>query len=181
MNRYSLRFEAAGVAVIYCAAVFLHFVYRLSDSSALGMVFGAVNESVWEHVKIFSFAYMGWAMIEAMFLKLPFRQYAVSKCIGLYTLIGSMIGFYYLYTSFTGKSILRVDVISSLVLVAAAQALSFFLETRAERLRELFYPALLLFFLYYLMFFSFTVFPPRIKLFCDPLSGTYGINSGFAA
>ena len=169
--------EAAGAVFIYSLAVFLHFVYELSGGSALGMVFGAVNESVWEHVKIFSIAYMAWAMIQLLYLRLPFKQYAVSKCIGLYALLGAMIGFYYAYTAVVGTNIPLVDILSSLVFVIAAQWLSFVLETGDNRLRDFFVPAMLTLFLYYLMFFSFTAFPPRTGLFRDPVNGGYGIES----
>jgi hypothetical protein len=32
--------------------------------------------------------------------------------------------------------------------------------------------------LYYVMFFSFTVFPPRSWLFRDPLTGGFGVRGG---
>ena len=177
MKRKAAWSEAAGTVAIYSAAVFLHFVYDLSGRSALGMVFGAVNESVWEHTKIFSIAYIGWALIQLLYLRLPFRQYAVSKCIGLYALIGVMIGFYYAYTAVFGDNIPIVDILSSLIFTAGAQWLSFVLETGENRLRDFFVPAMLTLVLYYLMFFSFTAFPPRTGLFRDPVSGGYGIES----
>ena len=180
MRRVAARSEVIGAAVIYIMSVLLHYVYDLSGGSALGMVFGAVNESVWEHVKIFSISYMGWAMLQLLYLRLPFKKYAVSKCIGLYALMGSMIGFYYIYTAIVETNIPLVDIISSLVFVIASQALSFVLETGENSLGELFVPAVLMVFVYYLMFLSFTAFPPRLELFRDPTDGSYGINSGLA-
>lgn len=167
--------EAAGWAVICSAAVFLHFAYELSGRSALGLLFGAVNESVWEHVKVFGAAYTGWALLQLIWLKVPFRRYVTAKCAGLYLLTGGMIVFYYGYTAITGTNILAVDIISSLVLTALAQFLSFRLETDDRVNGDLFAPSLMLIMLFYLMFFSFTIFPPRIGLFRDPISGGYGI------
>lgn len=167
--------DAAGCAVIYCAAVLLHFVYPLSGGAALSIVFGAVNESVWEHTKIFAAPYIGWALLQLCWLKVRFRQYAVAKVIGLYALVGFIIGFYYTYTAFTGAPVLWLDIGSSLFAVIGAQALSYRLETADNRLAEWFAPALMLMALYYLMFFSFTIFPPRIELFRDPVGGGFGI------
>ena len=178
MKRRAATSEAVGAVAIYSAAVFLHFVNAFGGG-ALGLVFGAVNESVWEHVKIFSFAYVGWAILQLCWLRVPFRQYAVAKCIGLYLLMGGMIGFYYAYTAFTGGNILAVDILSSLVLLLLVQGLSYALEVRDGHLRELFVPAMLLLLLYYLMFFSFTVFAPRLPLFRDPVTGGYGIVTAF--
>ena len=168
--------EAVGCFVIYAAAVYLHFAYTLSGGSALGLLFGAVNESVWEHVKIFSAAYAGWAILQLCWIRVPFRKYAVAKCIGLYSLMIGITAFYYAYTAITGTNIPAVDIISSAVAVIAAQLISYLGTTGDNRLEELFHPALMMIMLYYLMFFSFTVFPPRAELFRDPVTGGYGIN-----
>ena len=174
-ERKLMHSEAVGAVAIYIAAVFLHFAYALSGGSPLGMVFGAVNESVWEHVKIFSAAYTGWALLQLCWLRVPFRRYVAAKCVGLYALMGLMIGFFYAYTALTGRDIPAVDVVSSAVFTIAAQAISYLLTRGDNRLDEYFHPALMLLMLYYLMFFSFTVYPPRVGLFRDPLTGEYGI------
>ena len=84
--------EAAGCVLIYSAAVLLHFVYPLSKGAALSIVFGSVNESVWEHTKIFAAPYIGWALLQLCWLKVHFRQYVVAKVIGLYVMAGMIIG-----------------------------------------------------------------------------------------
>ncbi len=176
MNQRSVAVsEAVGCAVIYCTAVFLHFVYPLSGGAALSIVFGAVNESIWEHSKIFAAAYIGWSLLQICWLKVHFKRYAVSKCVGLYALSGMIIGVPYLYTAFTGGHIAWVDILSSLLAVILTQALTYRLETGENRLADFFAPALMLLMLYYLMFFSFTIFPPKVSLFRDPVSGGYGL------
>lgn len=167
--------EAIGCVMIYAAASALHFVYPLSGGATLAVIFGAVNESVWEHVKVFSTAYAGWALLQLLWLRVPFRRYVVAKCAGLYLLAGGIIGFYYLYTAFTGRAILIVDLIASAVIVCLSQLCSYRLTVSGRRVQDAFVPALMLIMLYYLMFFSFTVFPPRIGLFRDPVTGGYGI------
>lgn len=177
MNKRALATsEAVGCVVIYTVAVGLHFFYPLSGSP-VSILFGAVNESVWEHVKIFSAAYAGYALLELCWLRVPFKRYVAAKCAGLYALMGAMIGFFYLYTGFTGRAIPAVDIISSAVTVVLAQLLSYWLTTRCDRLGDYFAPALMLLLLYYLMFFSFTIFPPKAGLFRDPIGGGYGLFS----
>ena len=54
MNTAKLKkFEIAGVLIIYAAASLLHFLYRLTDGNIFAILFGAVNESVWENIKNF--------------------------------------------------------------------------------------------------------------------------------
>ena len=106
MNKRTLAVsEAVGCVVIYAAAVFLHFFYRLSGGSPLSILYGAVNESVWEHTKIFSAGYVGYALLQLCWIKVPFKRYVVAKCAGLYFLMLAMIGFFYLYTAVTGRNI----------------------------------------------------------------------------
>lgn len=169
--------EAVGAVVIYGAAVFLHFVYPLSGGSALSILFGAVNESVWEHTKIFSASYIGWSLLQLCWLKVHFKQYVAAKCIGLYTLMGLIIGVFYAYTALTGHNIVWVDILTSLLSVTAVQVMTFSLETGDNRLEDLFAPSLMLLLLYYLMFFSFTIFPPKAELFRDPVGGGFGITA----
>ncbi len=167
--------EAAGCVVIYCAAVLLHFVYPLSRGAALSIVFGAVNESVWEHTKIFAAPYIGWALLQLCWLKVHFRQYVVAKVIGLYLMAGMIIGASYFLSLFTEQNIFWLDIVASLIAVITAQAVSYRLETADNRISEYFLPALMLLTLYYLMFFSFTIFPPKTDLFRDPVTGGFGI------
>lgn len=176
MNRktYAIS-EAVGCAVIYLTAVFLHFAYTVSGGSALGILFGAVNESVWEHVKIFSAAYAGYAILQLLWIRVPFRQYTVGKCIGLYVLMGAIIGFYYAYTALFGEAGPAVYPVASLIIVILIQLLTYRLTVSERDLSEYFAPAVMLIMLYYIMFFSFTIFPPRLELFRDPTSGTWGV------
>lgn len=167
--------EAVGCIVIFLLAVFLHFAYELTDHSTLAILFGSVNESVWEHVKIISAGYMGYALFELLWIKVPFHRYVVAKCLGLYLLMGGVIGVYYGYTLFTGHNILWVDIVSSFLLVVSVQFISYRLTVSRLPVEEYFAPSLMLLMLYYLMFFSFTIFPPRAELFRDPESGGFGI------
>lgn len=166
--------EAVGCIVIYAAAVFLHFAFSWFGPGALTILFGAVNESVWEHVKIFSAAYVGYALLELLWIKVIFRQYVAAKCAGLYFLMGGIIVYHYGYMVFTGRSVAWADILGSAVIVALAQLLSYRLTVGRRSLCEYFAPAVFLLTLYYLMFFSFTIYPPKTALFRDPVSGGYG-------
>ena len=84
MNERKFRIlETVGVVSIYLTATFLHFVYDLSGGSTLAILFGSVNESVWEHVKIFSVGYVSWAIIELLWIKPPFKKFVTAKTISL--------------------------------------------------------------------------------------------------
>lgn len=166
--------EAVGCAVIYASAVFLHFVFSWFGPGALSILFGAVNESVWEHVKIFSAAYAGWALFQLLWVKVRFRQYVAAKCAGLYLLMGGVIVFHYGFVRLFGRSDMWADIIGSAVMVVLAQLLSYRMTVSLRDYGEYFAPSICLLTLYYLMFFSFTVYPPKTELFRDPRTGGFG-------
>ncbi len=167
--------EIIGVVVIYLTAVFLHFVFDLTNGSVLSILFGAVNESVWEHVKIFAAGYTFWAIFEILWLKPPFKKFVVAKTFSLYFLSLSIIVFFYTYTFFTKQAYLIADIIASVVFVILSQYISYRLTVSENNIKDYFSVACMLLMTYFLMFFSFTMFPPKIDLFKDPVTGMYGI------
>ncbi len=166
--------EAVGCIAICSAATALRFVYGRLGPGALTILFGAVNESVWEHVKIFSAAYAGYALLQLLWIRTPFRQYVVSKCAGLYILMGGIIALQYGAAALLGRRAASAEFLGASAVVILVQLLSYRLTVGDFSLREYFAPAVFLLTLYYLMFFSFTIYPPRAELFRDPLTGGYG-------
>lgn len=174
-KRFFKTLEIVGVFVIYIVAVILHFVYDFTNGSTLSIIFGAVNESVWEHVKIFAAAFVLWSMIELLWLRPRFKRFVVTKVISLSFLGISIIAFFYTYNLFVSSPILFLDIASSIAFVALSQYLSYRLYI-GDRELEMYFPvSVMLLLLYFVMFFSFTVFPPKIDLFRDPESSMYGI------
>lgn len=167
--------EIAGIPIIYLTATLLHFVYELSGGSTLSILFASVNESVWEHIKIFAVGFALWSVIELFWVKPPFKKFVVAKTVSLYFLSISIIAFFYTYNLFTKEPILWLDLLSAGVFVVLSQYISFRLTTNNSQIADYFPVAVLLLMTFFVMFFSFTIFPPRIDLFRDPVTGMYGI------
>ena len=167
--------ETVGVFVVYLLASLLHFVYDLSNGSTLSILFGSVNESVWEHIKIFAVGFVVWSLIEILWIKPPFKKFVTAKTISLYFLSLSIILFFYSYNLFTKEPILIIDLLSSFIFVALSQFISYKLTISDNDIADFFAVTVLLLMTYFVMFFSFTVFPPKVDLFKDPVTGMYGI------
>ncbi len=166
-----------GSVFIYALASLLHFIYDLSSGSTLSILFGAVNESVWEHVKIFAFAFIVWSFVELLVIKPPFKKYITAKVFSLYFLALAIIVFFYTYTTIFKKPILLIDLISSAVFVVLSQYISYSLTTKENNIEHYFCVSLFLLSLLAVMLSSFTIFPPKIELFKDPVTNTYGLDS----
>ncbi len=167
--------EIVGVPIIYLIATFLHFIYDLTGGSTLSILFGAVNESVWEHIKIFAVGFTVWTIVEFLFTKPAFKKFITTKVFTLYFLSLLIPLFFYTYYIFTKEPVIWLDLLSSFVFVALTQYVSYRLITNDNRISDYFPLALMLLMLYYLMFFSFTVFPPKLELFRDYETGMFGI------
>ncbi|MEE1126431.1 MAG: DUF6512 family protein [Acutalibacteraceae bacterium] len=175
MDNRLKRLEIVGVFFVFISGTLLHFLYDWSNGSMLGVLFGSVNESVWEHIKIFAMPYIVWSVIELACSIPYFRQFIVAKVLGLYLLCGLITGFFYLYTMILGRHVLFIDITSVFMWIAIAHIFSYRATTSYKDLRHLFPLCLGLLFLFLAMYFSFTAVPPHIELFKDPVTGMYGI------
>lgn len=169
------KLEIVGVLVVFLAGTLLHFVYEWSGGSAAAVLFGAVNESVWEHVKIFTMPYVVWGIIELAAAMPYFKQFIVAKVAGLYALGILTIVFFYVYTGIVGHSILWLDILSIFVWIAVSFFISYKITYYSKDLRFLFPLAVVMLLLFGAMYFSFTAAPPRLELFRDPVTGMYGV------
>ena len=171
-----LRLEAAGAFIVFILASLLHFVYDLSPS-VLTSLFGAVNESIWEHIKIFAFSYLFYAVVEFLWVKPVLKKFTVAKTAGVYVQSIFIPAVYYCYHFFVGKPVLIID----LLIGFSAATLGFFVSYRLyvsdKEIEKYFYTALMAIFLLLMMLFCFTYFPPETELFRDVVTGTYGVPS----
>ncbi len=169
------KLEIAGGGVVFAIATFLHFLYELSGRSVIGALFGSVNESVWEHLKIFSIAYITFAAVELLWAKPPLKNFVWAKALGLYGMCISIAVFFYAYNLFTGKPVLFLDLASGIVFAVLAHYLSYKLTLSSSNTGQYFYTGIMLIFLAFIMILCFTYYPPESELFRDPVTGLSGV------
>lgn len=175
-NRSLFVYELFGILFIIALGSMLHFTFELSGGSPLVGVFSAVNESVWEHLKL-----VFWPALLFMFTEyMPLRKrmigdFALAKTAGIYLAIIIIPVIFYSYTAITGKSIFLVDISGFVVAVIVGQLSSYKLLTH-KRLSESFNRISLVFLvLLGIAFVLFTFYPPQLIVFRDPVTGQYGI------
>lgn len=183
MRKVSFRTAGiAGVAFTFLTGCLLHFFYDLSGGHILAVLFGAVNESVWEHIKLFIAPYVVWSVFELCCLTPSFKPYVVGRVVGLYVFPVGIITLYYSYTAVLGTHLLWLDILISLFVCILAQLISYRVYLCGNLAAKWFPLAIAGLVLMGVMYFTFTAVPPRVELFRDPVSGSYGIpNSGYSA
>lgn len=169
------KLEIAGGGIVFLIAAFLHFLYKLSGGSVLGALFGAVNESVWEHIKIFSIGYLLWGMVELLWARPSVRKFLPAKAFGMYTMGISVALLYYIHVCFAGKSILVIDLLIGLISSILGHLISYKLTLSYKNQGQYFYTGIMLILLGLTMILCFSYFPPQNSLFRDPNTGIYGV------
>lgn len=167
--------EIIGVLVVFGLAFVFHFIYEWTNASVFSILFGAVNESVWENTKIFLIAYAIWALIEVLVSNVNFKPFVVAKVVGLYFIGVFIIVLHYISVLFVGESVGWFDITLGVLSCIFSQLISYKLVTEKPDIAQYFIPSLFLLGLFLIGFFSFTVFPPHLELFRDERTGFYGI------
>ena len=156
----------------------LHFLFDWSNHNRFVAVFGAVNESYWEHIKIAIWPVM---LVQLALFVTGGHQYPgfiPAATIGLYSIPISMVGLVFAYKGLTKRNILWVDITAFFATIAIAQVLFVLvLEQLSPTTATV---ALALLFLAGLVtaFFLFTFRPPKEPdLFIDPINQKYGLSA----
>ena len=168
------RLEFFGAGAVFLIATLLHFLYDLNQN-VLTALLGAVNESIWEHMKIFAIGYIFWGITEYLWAKPQLKRFVVSKTLGVFVMIALIPAIYYTYTLFTAGPVLIVDLLTGFVSAAVGFLVSCKLYFSEKKIEKYFYTALMMLFLLLMMILCFTFYPPKSELFRDVVTGTFGI------
>ena len=164
------------VSFIFTAAAgtLLHFLFDWTGGNVVAAVFSAVNESIWEHLKLLFYPMIAAGVIEYFFWGREVRSFWPIKLMG--TLLGLALipAVYYTYTGIFG---VNADWLNITIFFLAA-GLAYWAETKLFQ-GEFAYPlspklAVAAICLIAVIFTVFTFRPPHIPLFRDPVTGTYG-------
>ena len=158
------------------AGVLLHFLYEWSGENFIISLFSAVNESIWEHMKLLYFPMMVFAVAEKIYFKDEYKNFWCVKLMGISIGLVLIPLIYYAYTGIFGVNAdwfnIAIYFISAIVV--------YFIETKFFKSQKTFclYPLACLIILISIgiLFVFLTFSPPQIPLFQDPVTKLYGLN-----
>ena len=173
------RWEMWGILFVILLGSLLHFTFDFSGGwRPLGII-SAVNESVWEHLKLAFCPAVIWTIIEFFFVRRPAKDaspnFILAKAIGAYIMPLVIVAIFYSYTAFTGHSILAVDLSSFVIAVVIGQIVSYKLWCSLKLSRVFNLLGLAMLVIVVLLFAIFTFHPPGAGIFQDQTTGGYGI------
>lgn len=143
----------------------LHFTYELSGENALVASFSAINESVWEHLKLLFFPMLLTTIIGYFYIGKSIPNFLCSKTLGILASISFIIIFFYTYTGIIGKSIVFIDIASFFIAVILGEYLAYKLITNGFKCNNIL--AIIILTTVLICFIVFTYFTPNIGVFRD--------------
>lgn len=167
-----LRLELAGAVFIILLGSMLHFTFEISRGNLIVGVFSAVNESVWEHLKLAYWPALAYTVVEHRWLK-TVSSFLTAKTAGVYIMPLIIVSAFYAYNVFIEENLL-LDILIFIAAVVIGQLASYRLMTR-ENLRTYGRISLIALVSAAIVFTVFTFYPPRLAVFQDPVSGGYGV------
>ena len=176
MNKSLGYYQLAGYVFTSVFGTLLHFIYDWTNKSIIAGIFSAVNESIFEHMKLLYFPMLIFALFESRVFVKDYPCFWRAKLIGFLCGLGLIPVIYYTYSGIIGKNL---DWLNILIFFIAA-GVSFYIETKVMKNKDKctktsgFSFGLIL--LIGIIFIILTFLPPHIPLFIDPITKTYGIN-----
>lgn len=172
-----LKAEMIGILFCFILGTLLHFAYQWSGENLLVASFSAVNESVWEHLKLVFYPMLLMAIIEYFFVKKVVNNYMEAKTIGIFTAMSFVIVSFFTYTGIIGTHFLIMDILIFVISIILGEWISYRLIKRKNEstIQSKILASLITVFLL-ICFVVCTYATPTVNLFRDFATGIYGID-----
>ncbi len=176
MKRSVLKWELIGIAVISVLGSALHFAFELAGEWPPVGVIAAVNESVFEHLKLTFWPTLLYAVVTYRLLRQDTHNFLTAKTAAVYVMPVTIIVLFYGYTILTGIESFIVDILIFIVAVAVGQLTSYRILVTKQLPPWLKWLSLALLVVLAFIYALFTFYTPHMTFFMDSVTGTYGIQ-----
>ncbi len=169
-----IKFQILSIIFIVLLGSFLHFTYELSGNNPIIGTFSAVNESVWEHLKLAFFPTLITTLIGFFIFKDDIPNFLCAKTLSMIFSILFIPIFFYTYTYILGSHNVVIDILSFILSVFIGETIAYLYiinDYPCNSKIALFIIGLLTF-----IFILFTFTPPKLDIFQESTTGIYGIK-----
>ena len=159
---------------------FLHFSYEISNENRIVGYFSAINESTWEHLKMLITPSLIYLILEYILYGKYIDNFIIIKTLSILVGISTIVVLFYTYTGVLGTNYLILDISTFGIGVFLEYYFSYkMLQTNILANNYFNYIGIIFLILIVLAQIIFTINPPKIALFLDPVTNTYGIDKIF--
>lgn len=167
--------SVVGFFVISIIGTLLHFTFELSQGNLIVATFSAVNESVWEHLKIAVMPTFLWTICELFILKYRPDNLWTALLLKIVTIMLSIVVLFYISVLVLGTHNQIVSIVIFYISILLGQIIGNYIlnynkvNVNIEEIAK--YLVLTIF----LLFIFFTFLPPKANIFKDEITQTYGV------
>ena len=167
------KYQIFSVIFTFVFGTLLHFTYNWSGQNPIVGAFSSINESTWEHLKLLFFPMVLTIIIGYFYFDRSIPNLICSKTIGILVAIAFTIIFFYTYTGILGKDVAFISIISFFVAVVLGEFVSYLLIINKFKCDKII--SIIVLSILFISFIIFTYKAPKIGLFKDSLTNSYGI------
>ncbi len=171
------RYQLCGILFTIIVGTLLHFIYQWSGANLLAAIFGAVNESVWEHLKLLFWPMVAFGIWEYFAYGRDINNFIPVKVLSIIIGLVTIPVLFYAYTGIIGNHNTIIDILIFIIAVIIAYIFSYRQLKSQEKLNSLLANKLAVIALLILIacFVIFTFVQPHIGIFYDTSKGFFGI------
>jgi hypothetical protein len=174
-SRAVIRWEFTGALFMVLVGSALHFVFVWTGGWRPVALIAAVNESIWEHLKLAFWPGLFWALLPQRGYDLHVRERLAAKGTTLALTAVMIVVVFKSYTAILGRNLLLLDIGTFVLAVFAGQIVFACLAIRGLRGPVLRTLGLTLLIMQLLAYAFFTFYPPDFWLFVDSRTGLRGL------
>lgn len=167
------NYPILSIIFVCITGTLLHFTYEFFNENIFVAAFSAVNESVWEHLKLLFFPMSISTIVGYFYIGKNIHNFLCSRLLGIIASMLFIIIFFYTYTGIIGTNIAFIDIVSFFIAVILGERLAYKLMISDFECNKKISIIILIFIL--ICFIIFTYFTPNIGIFKDPVTNQYGI------
>ena len=106
------NYQIISIIFTFILGTLLHFTYQLSGENSVVAIFSAINESVWEHLKLLYFPMLLTTIIGYFYIGKSIPNFLCAKTMEIIVSMLFTVVFFYTYTGILGKNIAVIDISS---------------------------------------------------------------------
>ena len=167
-------YQIFSIIFMFVVGTLLQFTYEWSNENVFVGIFSTINECVWEHLKLVYFPGIITIIIGCFYLKKDICNFICAKTVGIISAMVFIVIFFYTYTGILGFDIAIIDIASYFIAVLIGEYISYRLMISKSNCNNI--VAIIILVVLFVCFVTFTFTPPKINIFKDKLTNTYGIN-----
>ncbi len=157
-----------------CIGIFLYFIYELSHYNRVVGLITPINESPWEQMKLLFFPYLPFTIILHFFSKRNSKKILFASAISIVIGIILSISSYYTIHGAFGIKTSIIDIFIYVTCLAVSYILCYhFIKNNTFPQNNII--GFTIFVVLFLLFILFTFLPPRVPLFQDSTTKSFGL------